>query len=109
VNHIPDTEEKVVPSRYQAPPDRSQTLLTLKEDAELSSHELKQSKDFPMKLTQSLLHMSQKQRSHLEKGEFLQRYYIFYCLTIFARELKMLIVSSFVECLVITFYYSRND
>ncbi|XP_022181143.1 axin-1 isoform X3 [Myzus persicae] len=73
VNHIPDTEEKVVPSRYQAPPDRSQTLLTLKEDAELSSHELKQSKDFPMKLTQSLLHMSQKQRSHLEKGEFLQR------------------------------------
>ncbi|XP_029343095.1 axin-1 isoform X4 [Acyrthosiphon pisum] len=73
VNHIPDTEEKVVPSRYQAPPDRSQTLLTLKEDAELSSNELKQSKDFPMKLTQSLLHMSQKQRSHLEKGEFLQR------------------------------------
>ncbi|XP_026806908.1 axin-1 isoform X4 [Rhopalosiphum maidis] len=73
VNHIPDTEEKVVPSRYQAPPDRSQTLLTLKEDAELSTHELKQSKDFPMKLTQSLLHMSQKQRSHLEKGEFLQR------------------------------------
>ncbi|KAF0760364.1 axin-2 isoform X1, partial [Aphis craccivora] len=73
VNHIPDTGEKVVPSRYQAPPDRSQTLLTLKEDAELSTHELKQSKDFPMKLTQSLLHMSQKQRSHLEKGEFLQR------------------------------------
>lgn len=75
VNHIPDTEEKVVPSRYQAAPkDRSQTLMTLKEDAELSNNDLKQSKDFPMKLTQSLLHMSQKQRSHLEKGEFLQRY-----------------------------------
>lgn len=73
VNHIPDTEEKVIPSRYQAPPNQSQTLMTLKEDSELSNHDLKQSKDFPMKLTQSLLHMSQKQRSHLEKGEFLQR------------------------------------
>jgi len=78
VNHIPETEEKVVPSRYQAPPDRSQTLMTLTEDAELSNHDLKQSKDFPMKLTQSLLHMSQKQRSHLEKGEFLQRYNIYF-------------------------------
>lgn len=74
VNHIPDSEEKVVPSRYQAPPDRSEILMTLKEDTELSNHDLKQSnKDFPMKLTQSLLHMSQKQRSQLEKGEFLQR------------------------------------
>lgn len=73
MNHIPDTEEKVVPSRYQAPPDRSQPLMPVKEDSELSNHDLKSSKDFPMKLTQSLLHMSQKQRSHLEKGEFLQR------------------------------------
>ncbi|XP_050439973.1 axin isoform X2 [Adelges cooleyi] len=75
VNHIPDTEEKVIPSRYQAPPPehKQQPLMTLKEDAELSNHDLKQSKDFPMKLTQSLLHMSQKQRSHLAKGEFLQR------------------------------------
>lgn len=73
VNHIPELEEKVVPSRYQAPPVCSQTLMTLKEDAELSNHDLKQSKDFPMKLTQSLLQMSQKHRSHLEKGEFLQR------------------------------------
>lgn len=74
VNHIPDSEEKVVPSRYQAPPDRSQTLMTLKEDSELSNHDLKQpNKDFPMKLTESLLHMSQKQRSHFAKGEFSQR------------------------------------
>lgn len=78
VNHIPDTEEKVIPSRYQAPPPehKQQPLMTLKEDAELSNHDLKQSKDFPMKLTQSLLHMSQKQRSHLAKGEFLQRYVV---------------------------------
>ncbi|XP_050524911.1 axin-2 isoform X3 [Daktulosphaira vitifoliae] len=72
INHIPDTEEKVIPTRYRAPPERNQPLMTLKEDAELSNQDLK-SKDFPMKLTQSLLHMSQKQRSHLEKGEFLQR------------------------------------
>lgn len=73
VNHIPETEEKVIPTRYQAPSDHNETLMTVKEDAELSNHDLKQSKDFPMKLTQSLLHMSQKQRTHLEKGEFLQR------------------------------------
>lgn len=97
VNHIPDTEEKVVPSRYQAPPDRSQTLMTLKEDAELSNHDLKQSKDFPMKLTQSLLHMSQKQRSHLEKGEFLQRYiYIFNNLCTKIRDAYGVTVCSYV-------------